>query len=164
MPPSSEHKIKPAQKTGPHSWHPMPSSRLKTPPPETFLTLPEKNCFFFLNTMERIKQNCQLMRDNWGILGSSDPTSSLYRSRLVCGSSRNPRLLDFLVRSSLPLNPNFGKVEKSQNICVTSDCRYCNSIDTSGHIISKKLGKKFTSKCKVCCKSHSIVYCLTCKI
>ena len=104
------------------------------------------------------------MRDNWTILGTLDTTGSFYHSRLICGSSRNPRLRDLLVRSSLPLNPNFGKVGKSQNICTTTDCKYCNSIDISGQIFSKKVGRKFSSKRKVCCKSHNIVYCLTCKI
>ena len=78
----------------------------------------------------------QLLRKNWSILGTSDLTQSLYQSRLICGASRNPRLRDILVRSSLPLNPHFGKTGKSQNICTTPSCKYCHSLDISGHHIT----------------------------
>ena len=47
----------------------------------------------------------QLLRKNWSIPGTSDPIQSLYKSRLICGASRNRRLRDILVWSSLPLNP-----------------------------------------------------------
>ena len=121
--------------------------------------------FFFI--LEHHKENNKirhLLRQNWPILGTSDITSDLYQSKLTCGASRNPRLRDILVRSSIPLNPIFGKKGKSKNVCHTAHCKYCANIDTSGQIKSKRLKRNFPAKSQVCCKSHNLVYCLTCTI
>ena len=123
-----------------------------------------KNFYLILQHHVENTKIKQLLRKNWTILGSSDLTSSLFQSRLICGASRNPRLRDMLVRSSLPLNPQFGKTGKSQNICTNTSCKYCHSLDTTGQIRSNKLGRNFPSKHSVCCKSHNLVYCLTCNI
>ena len=74
----------------------------------------------------------QLLKRNWTILGTSDLTSSLFQGRSICWASRNPRLRDMLVCSSLPLNPQFGKTGKSNNICTTSSCEYCHTLDMTG--------------------------------
>ena len=123
-----------------------------------------KNFYLILQHHVENTKIKQLLRKNWTILGSSDLTSSLFQSRLICGASRNPRLRDMLVRSSLPLNPQFGKTGKSKNICTNTSCKYCHSLDTTGQIRSNKLGRNFPSKHSVCCKSHNLVYCLTCNI
>ena len=60
-------KKKKERKTGLHSWHHMPTSKPKTPPPKTCLTLPEKNSFSFLNTMEKTKKSA----NSWEIIGRS---------------------------------------------------------------------------------------------
>ena len=124
----------------------------------------KKNFYLILQHHVENTKIKQLLRKNWTILGSSDLTSSLFQSRLICGASRNPRLRDMLVRSSLPLNPQFGKTGKSKNICTNTSCKYCHSLDTTGQIRSNKLGRNFPSKHSVCCKSHNLVYCLTCNI
>ena len=46
----------------------------------------------------------------------------------------------------------------------TAHCKYCANIDTSGQIKSKRLKRNFPAKSQVCCKSHNLVYCLTCTI
>ena len=46
----------------------------------------------------------------------------------------------------------------------TAHCKYCANINTSGQIKSKKLKRNFPAKSQVCCKSHNLVYCLTCTI
>ena len=123
-----------------------------------------KNFYLILQHHVENTKIKQLLKKNWTILGTSDFTSSLFQSRLICGASRNPRLRDMLVRSSLPLNPQFGKTGKSKNICTNTSCKYCHSLDTTGQIRSNKLGRNFPSKHSVCCKSHNLVYCLTCNI
>ena len=120
--------------------------------------------YLILQHHDENNQIKQLLRKNWSILGTSDLTQSLHQSRLICGASRNPRLRDILVRSSLPLNSHFGKTGKSHNICTTPSCKYCHSLDTSGQIKSHTLKRNFPAKHSVCCKSHNLVYCLTCNI
>lgn len=95
-------------------------------------------------------------------MGTSDNTNLLYHSKLICGTRRNPRLRDMLVTSSIPLRPTHGYAGKSTNSCHTNQCMYCESLDTSGHITSHSLGQEFPAKKKVCCRSHNVVYCLTC--
>ena len=46
------------------------------------------------------------------------------------------------------------------HICVTRP----QSVNTTGQIKSTKLGRNFPSKRSVWCKSHNLVYCLTCNI
>ena len=125
---------------------------------------PPDQFFFILEHHRSNPKIHQILRRNWTILGTSDTTSDLYQSDLTCGASRNPRLRDILVRSSIPLKPTFGKKGKSTNVCHIAQCKYCVNIDTSGQIKSKKLRRNFPAKFQVCCKSHNLVYCLTCKI
>ena len=120
--------------------------------------------YFILQHHEENNQIKQLLRKNWSILGTSDLTQSLHQSRLICGASRNPRLRDILVRSSLPLNSHFGKTGKSHDICTTPSCKYCHSLDTSGQIKSHTLKRNFPAKHSICCKSHNLLYCITCNV
>ena len=55
------------------------------------------------------------------------------------------------------------KTEKTSTPVTKFLFKYCDTVDISGHIISHALGWSFPAKCKVCCKIHNIVYCLSCQ-
>jgi len=105
-----------------------------------------------------------IIRKNWGLLSTSYSTKWIYDSKLVIGHHKNPNLKDLLVKSTIPLPPPYGKTGKKTNTCTKSDCAYCTSLNKSGRIYSKTLKTGFPAKHNVCCESHNIVYCLTCKI
>ena len=107
----------------------------------------------------------QIVRHNWSLLGTSNKTTHLFNCRLVYGASGNPRLRDKLVNSSILIPPKYGQIGKiSLNDYNTDNCEYCGYLDKSGQIRSHSLKRKFPAKKNICCKSHNIVYCLTCKI
>lgn len=104
-----------------------------------------------------------IVKNNWTILGNSQATTDLFQRKLVVGYKRNRRLRDILVKSSLPINQNYGKSGKSSNVCIKTPCDYCSKLDTSGKITSTTTQQRFTAKHNVCCTSSNLIYCLTCK-
>ena len=109
----------------------------------------------------------KIINDNWHLLGTSDTTRSLHETRVVHGSRRNKTLRDHLVSSSIPLEGltgkhKFGLQGKHSHECPTNDCVYCDSLDTTGKIISHSTSKTHWTKTNVTCRSHNIVYCLQC--
>lgn len=130
----------------------------------TTTSINHENFFLIMDYHPQNKVIRKIMQNNWDIMGSSDKTRDLYHSKLTCGSRRNPRLRDLLVRSSIPIPPSHGKSGKISNRCSTANCKYCENLDTSGQIFSTVLARHFPAKHNVSCRSHNVVYCLTCLI
>jgi len=109
----------------------------------------------------------KIVKDNWPLLGRTNTTETLHCSRVVFGHRRNKNLRDILVHAKLG-SGNKSKTVKPmdpidpQNKCTTKTCNYCPLLDRSGSITSTTTKRKYQAKRHISCKSHNIIYCITC--
>ena len=106
----------------------------------------------------------KVIKSSWDLLSRSCATRPLYEQRIVFGLRRNKNLRDLLVKSTLPQEQNITvPLSQTQNTCAYKKCRYCPQIDITGSIMSSTRNRKFYTMVNVTCKSHNLIYCITCK-
>ena len=111
----------------------------------------------------------EVITNNLPILGKHKRTRFLIDKEIVYGHRRNQNLRDQLVRALLPPIPSARAHGIPGRRCLTRGgmpyykCNYCYKINKSGTIRSHTTGIAYTSRTKVDCKSHNLVYCIECK-
>ena len=86
----------------------------------------------------------------------------LYKSKLVFGNCRNKNLQDLFVCLQI-ITPTLDQPpSQTTNICKNTSCRCCPKLNTSGKITSNITSTMHTSMTTVTCKSHDVIYCITC--
>ena len=110
-----------------------------------------------------------IIDNNWPTLGRTNTTESLYNASIIYGFRRNKNLRDTLVhsRTNSPkpqtrATPN--DAPNPMNNCTTRKCNYCPLLDLSGQITSTTTGRTYYAKKHISCKSHNLIYCITCTI
>ena len=109
----------------------------------------------------------QAISRNWHLLNRSCSTRGLTEHKLVFGHRRNKNLKDILVKAKINYNPDDPEGPSphlcdTDNTCKTKKCRYCPLLDKSGKITSNISNEQFTTRKNITCKSHNIIYCITC--
>jgi len=106
----------------------------------------------------------QVISSSWDLLSRSCATRPIHDNRVIFGYRRNKNLRDLLVKSSLPEEQEASiPLARTTNQCSNKKCRYCPKINTSGSITSSTTNLKFHTMENVTCKSHNLIYCITCK-
>ena len=110
-----------------------------------------------------------IIDNNWPSLGRTNTTERLYNSRIVNGYRRNKNLRDMLVHAKLTASkpkPRVGPLDNPTPLkkCKIKTCNYCPLLDRSGQITSTTTGRTYTTRKHVSCKSHNLIYCITCTI
>jgi len=110
-----------------------------------------------------------IVQNNWPLLGRTNTTESLHSSRIIFGHRRNKNLRDILVHSKLGMPATNTRMHKDDpvnplNKCKTKKCNYCPLIDRSGIIISTTTKRKYQARKHISCKSHNLIYCITCTV
>ena len=100
-------------------------------PPQVTQPLPSDQFYLTVKFFQSSHLVCDLVKHSWTLLGNSETTTNLYKSKLVVGYKGNPRLRDMLVKSSIPIVKNYGKSGKSSTSCQDANCKYCPYIDVS---------------------------------
>ena len=101
----------------------------------------------------------------WTILGMSNITSDLYQSDLTCGARKKstttwlPGTFQYTTKTHLGQKGRIQKCLPHSTLQILCQHRHLRADQ-----IEKKMGWDFAIKIQVCCKSHNLVYCLTCKI
>jgi len=111
----------------------------------------------------------KIVQDNWPILGRTNTTDSLYSSRIIFGHRRNKNLRDILVHAKIDPSKPKTRVQANSpinplNKCQTKKCNYCPLLDHSGTITSHITKRKYQAKKHISCKSHNLIYCITCSV
>ena len=105
---------------------------------------------------------------NWHLLDRSCSTRGLTDHRLIFGHRRNKNLKDLLVHAKVnyhyekPDIPHHHLCDR-ENTCKDKKCRYCPLLDKTGKIASHISHEKFTARKNITCKSHNVIYCITCQ-
>ena len=112
----------------------------------------------------------QVISTSWDLLSRSCATRDIHDSKIIYGHSRNKNLRDLLVKAKVDYHPENALLTQSEtaplsqtnNICKTKQCRYCPKFNTTGYITSSNNGRQFHAKKNVTCKSHNVIYSITC--
>jgi hypothetical protein len=129
----------------------------------------EDNKVFLITTFQpEYKPPVQTIRSNWDLLGKSNVTTHLYNLQVIGGYRRPQNMKDILMNAKISYHPELLRPkEKRKKIwpkrCRNTKCIYCPCIDTSGEIKSTANGRTFMAMKTVTCKSHILIYCITCK-
>ena len=103
-----------------------------------------------------------MISKNWDLLQRSSTTREIHDHPIVYGYRRNKNLRDLLVSAKLPQEKEHDQHKSGTTPCSNIRCRYCPLINTSGTIRSSSTDKTFYTKKNVSCKSHNLIYCITC--
>ena len=112
----------------------------------------------------------KIITNNWPILGRTNTTEALHSKKITFGSRRTLNLRDLLVSSTLKVPTTTPKLTSDDpvtpmNSCrAISKCNYCPVLDHSGTISSTSTGRIYFSKKHISCRSHNLIYCITCKV
>jgi peptide-methionine (R)-S-oxide reductase len=110
-----------------------------------------------------------IVTQNWSALGRTNTTETLHSMKVIFGHRRNKNLRDILVHSKIESGPPQTRVSPDDppnalHKCITKRCNYCPLLDRSGKITSTTTGRTYTSRKHISCKSHNLIYCITCTI
>ena len=99
----------------------------------------------------------------WDLLDRSSSTRQIHSLGLQVGYRRPKNLRDMLVKSKLPSSGDtLTHYNGAPPKCDNSRCRYCQKLNTDGHIVASVTGKKYRTRHNVSCNSNNLVYCISC--
>ena len=102
----------------------------------------------------------KIIMDNWGILKFSDKCKAALPDKPLFTSRRGRNLRDMLIKAKIHNdNANDTKLQ----VCKKPDCTICPQVK-SEEVISSISLNKFITPTKVTCKTHNVVYLLTCSV
>lgn len=102
------------------------------------------------------------------LLNRHKSTKPLFQMKYIFGNRRCMNLRDHLVKAKLPPQESNNtlsienKPDKPERGCKTKNCRYCPKLNTDGTITSTFTRRTYVAKHNITCKSHNIIYCITC--